>query len=83
MKVTNTSSVPVKIISNGKPLEIKKGVIVDLDEKTISLLKKICPSLEIVEEVKEEPKEVIIEAEPQEIETKKKVKKNASGKKSK
>lgn len=77
MKVKNTSDIEIKIIANGKPMMIKPADVVELDERTVSVLKKMF-SLEAVEE-----KTVVIEAEPQKIETKTKEKKNGKGKKSK
>lgn len=77
MKAINTGDFTIKLIANGKPMEIKAGETAELDSRTFEVLSKMF-SLEAVEE-----KETIIEAEPQKIETKTKEKKNGKSKKSK
>lgn len=77
MKAINTGDFTIKLIANGKPMEIKAGEAAELDSRTFEVLSKMF-SLEAVEE-----KETIIEAEPQKIETKTKEKKNGKSKKSK
>lgn len=77
MKAINSGLTPIKIITNGKPITLKKDEAVELDERTFDLLHKTLPALIA-------SKEVIIEADAQPIEKKEpKAKKNATRKKSK
>lgn len=77
MKAINSGLTPIKIITNGKPITLKKDEAVELDERTFDLLHKILPALIACSEV-------IIEADAQPIElTEPKAKKNAARKKSK
>ena len=79
MKAINSGLAPIKIITNGKPAELKKDEVIELDERTFDLLHKIFPAL--IACAKEE---VIIEADAQPIvTTEPKAKKNATRKKSK
>ena len=77
MKAKNIGDFTIKLIANGKLMEIKAGETAELDSRTFEVLSKMF-SLEAIEE-----KEIIIEAKPQKIETKTKEKKNGTRKKSK
>jgi hypothetical protein len=77
MKVINSGSSEIKLASKGKFTALKANEVMEMDERTFIALKKIFPALEAQKE------EVIVEAEAQPIETKKKGTKNGNRKKSK
>ena len=77
MKVINLGSLEIKLASKGKLTVLKANEVMEMDERTFVVLKKIFPALEAKKE------EVIVEAEAQPIETKKKGTKNGTRKKSK
>ena len=79
MKVINSGDKAIKLLSNGKFIELKEKETVELDERTFKVLHNIFPALV----AEEEKKEVVIEAKAQPIETKKKGTKNGTRKKSK
>ena len=77
MKIINSGSTEIKFMTQGNLIVLKHLETADVDERTFSVLKKIFPALEAVEE------KVVIESKPQPIETKPKAKKNGTSKKSK
>lgn len=84
MKVINSGASDIKFVTQGKLITLKNSETAEIDERTYAVLSKIFPDLKasfdgaIVEE-----EQTIIEAKAQPIETKKKVKKNGTSKKSK
>ena len=77
MKVINSGAVEIKLVTKGKFTVLKAKEAMEMDERTFAVLKKMFPALEAQKE------EVIVEAEAQPIETKKKGTKNGTRKKSK
>lgn len=80
MKIINSGSSKIKFATQGKLIELNKNESAEIDARTFDVLKKIFPALIAAVEAKEE---VVIEAEAQPIETKKKGRKNGTSKKSK
>lgn len=79
MKVLNSGSADIKLISQGVLTILKPSEETEMSESSFVALHKIFPALIAAVE----PKEVVLESKPQPIETKPKAKKNGTRKKSK